>query len=81
MLKEMDWMVNTYSLHFVSMELLCLYRQHYLKQLSTTLDFPIHWKSPDLTAILKENANKKYITEPAAGQYDAQAREASGLDG
>jgi hypothetical protein len=46
---------------FISTELLYLYRNHYLNQLSKILDFPIVVDNDKLEDILKDNTNAKYI--------------------
>ena len=82
MQKELVWIVDNYTTHFASMELFHLYKQQYLKELSSQLDFPIASKDSRLDAIIQEDANKKYI-QPlhiVVGKYDKQARESSGLD-
>jgi hypothetical protein len=50
-----------YNPAFISTELLYLYREHYLKQVSDMLDFPILVEKEALDEILKENANRKYL--------------------
>ena len=76
---SIDWIINNYPVHFASMELLCLYQKPYLLDLSFKLGLPIAWDHPKLDAIIQENANKKYI-RVAAGKYDIQARNTSGLN-
>jgi hypothetical protein len=48
-----------YNPVFISTELLYLYKEYYLKQISQLLDFPIDNKN--LESILADNANKKYL--------------------
>lgn len=46
---------------YISYELLQLYKASYLRQISTTLEFPIAWDDPRLAEILKDDTNQKYI--------------------
>ena len=46
---------------FLSQELLYLYKNSYLEQISRELDWPIAYWDPEIDEILKEDANKKYI--------------------
>jgi len=46
---------------FISTELLYLYKNHYLIQLSRQLDFPMNIDNSKLDAILVDNANAKYL--------------------
>jgi hypothetical protein len=46
---------------YLSYELLHLYRDSYLKQISKTLDFPIAYNDSRLSEILIDDTNKKYI--------------------
>lgn len=50
-----------YNPHFISTELLFLYREKYLNHLSKMLDFPIQVEQSVLDTILKDNTNKKYL--------------------
>ena len=47
---------------FLSYELLHLYREQYLKQLSQQLSFPIAYSDPRLKEILQEDTNAKYFS-------------------
>lgn len=47
---------------FVSQELLYLYRKEYVRSLAHWLDFPVAWDDERIDEILKEDANKKYVT-------------------
>ena len=58
--------------HFLSMELLQLYRESYLWSLSMELEFPIQYDSPELDNIII-NANKPYIQAIESGAYDDEA--------
>lgn len=46
---------------FLSYELLHLYKDSYLKQLSQQLEFPIDYKNPELKTILEVDTNSKYF--------------------
>jgi hypothetical protein len=60
-LKEVKKLTK-YNPVFISTELLYLYKQAYLKQLSKTLDFPISITNDKLEEILADNSNAKYLT-------------------
>jgi hypothetical protein len=47
---------------FLSYELLHLYQQQYLQQLSQQLAFPIAWDDPRLKEIIQEDTNAKYFS-------------------
>ena len=53
-------MENT-ECRFLSQELLYLYKQKYLEQVSRDLDWPIAYWDPEIDEILKADANEKYI--------------------
>lgn len=53
--------LSQYNPHFISTELLYLYRGYYLKQLSQILNFPIKIEDADLDEILQDNTNRKYL--------------------
>ena len=59
-LQELNNLVK-YDPIFFSTELLYLYRQVYIKQLSKLLDFPISVSDAKLEEILKEDSNAKYL--------------------
>tara|TARA_B100000035_G_scaffold176643_1_gene150623 strand:+ start:455 stop:1081 length:627 start_codon:yes stop_codon:yes gene_type:complete len=58
-----NWLTENTECKFLSQELLYLYKQKYLEQISRELDWPIAYWDPDIDTILKEDANKKYIKE------------------
>jgi len=47
---------------YISHEMLCLYKQKYLKYISKILNFPIAYEDPIMDEILKDNSNAKYIS-------------------
>lgn len=55
------YLYEYFDVHFVSQELLYLYKERYLEQLERQLDFPIAYYDPELDEILKEDANRKYV--------------------
>jgi len=61
-LKELENLTQ-YNPIFFSNELLHLYKQDYLKQLSKTLDFPISVSDEKLEEILSLNSNEKYLKQ------------------
>jgi hypothetical protein len=48
--------------NFLSYELLHLYREQYLKQLSQQLSFPIAWLDSRIKEIIQEDTNAKYFS-------------------
>ena len=61
MLEILDRELSNYNIHYISHELVCLYKQRYLKMLSQHLQFPIDYNNPEVENILQDNANAKYI--------------------
>lgn len=66
-LQQFNWIFESQQVSFLSQELLYLYKQHYLEQLSRDLDWPIAYWDPDIDVILENDANAKYIK--AADEY------------
>ena len=62
-LDHFNWMLETTECRFLSQELLYLYKQNYLEQISRDLDWPIAYWDPSIDEILKDDANKKYIKD------------------
>jgi hypothetical protein len=62
-LDAFKWLLNTENCSFLSLELLYLYKQSYLEQLSNELDWPIAFWDPEIDAILSHDANEKYIKD------------------
>lgn len=56
-----SYLYENFDVHFASQELLYLYKERYLEQLSAQLDFPIAYYDTDLSEILSSDANRKYI--------------------
>lgn len=50
-----------YDVHFLSQELLYLYKERYLQQLEQQMDFPIAYWDTEIYEILKQDANRKYM--------------------
>jgi len=65
------------DINFLSFELLHLYKETYLKEISRTLDFPIDYNSPELKEILANDSNSKYITQVDHHWVDDLAKQAS----
>ena len=57
------WLFDNADCLFLSQELLYLYKQNYLEQLSRDLDWPIAFWDPEIDEILKSDANNKYIKD------------------
>lgn len=64
-------------IHFIDYEAVYLYHRHYLKWLGILLRFPVNSDSPKLEDILKEDANKKYITAVKSHWLDDEVKKAS----
>ena len=62
-LDAFKWLINMEDCSFLSFELLYLYKQSYLEQLSNDLDWPIAFWDPEIDAILSRDANEKYIKD------------------
>lgn len=60
-LDHFNWLLENTQCSFVSQELLYLYKQSYLSQLSRELDWPIAFWDPEIDEILKHDANDKYV--------------------
>lgn len=69
--------IQTWDLHYLSFELLQLYRGSYLRQLSKILDFPIDYRNPKIEEILVEDANQKYFTPIQHHWVDDLAKQTS----
>ena len=61
MLSALDSELSNLNTHYISHELVFLYKQRYLKSLSQMLNFPIAHNDAEVDNILKDNANAKYI--------------------
>jgi len=62
-LQHFNWLIENTECRFLSQELLYLYKQKYLEQVSRELDWPIAYWDPEIDEILKADANKKYVKE------------------
>jgi hypothetical protein len=60
-LKELDDVLMKYDPVFVSTELLYLYKNNYVKQVSKLLNFPLSVDPAILDDILRDDQNKKYV--------------------
>lgn len=47
--------------HFISYELLYLYKNRYVQSLGKQLDFPVAWDDPRIHDMLMNDQNKKYV--------------------
>ena len=54
-------MPSNFPVHFISNEALFLHKEHYLKYLERTLQFPIDVKNPDVFKFLSADPNAKYV--------------------
>jgi hypothetical protein len=79
-LKALESLVK-YNPVFFSNELLHFYKQHYIKQLSNALDFPISVTDEKLDEILKDNANSKYLKQADYAWLDDYMRETAWTNG
>jgi hypothetical protein len=62
--------------HFLSIELLYLYRSNYLQGLARQLDWPIAWDSERVENILRDDSNEKYVHAVGPTALDALVRDA-----
>lgn len=69
--------IEMYDPVFISQELVYLYKQTYLKQLSKQLDFPIDYENPSVDWILNENSNRKYFKPADSTWLDPLVKQAS----
>ena len=69
--------LRTWNPVFLSYELLHLYRDLYLQQISRELEFPIDYTSPQLANILQEDTNSKYFQPVDYHPTDDLARHTS----
>ena len=69
--------MRTWDPVFLSYELLHLYRDLYLQQLSQQLEFPIEHTSPQLNNILVDDTNSKYFKPVEYHPTDDLARHTS----
>jgi len=60
-LDTLDDILMKYDPIFISTEMLYLYRDRYISQVSKLLNFPLKVEPETLNEILKEDSNKKYI--------------------
>jgi hypothetical protein len=77
-LKHIEVLMS-YDPVFISTELLYLYQDHYLRQLSKLLDFPIN--NTNLPEILKDNTNLKYLHPVESYWLDEHCRTNSRKNG
>jgi hypothetical protein len=61
-----DYYYNTllnsdYPVHFLDHEAFFLHKQHYLKWVSKTLDFPVETDQNSISKFIEEDANHKYV--------------------
>jgi hypothetical protein len=71
--------LEEFSPIFLSTELLYLYREYYVRTLSTLLDFPVSISDDDLRGVLLEDPNAKYFTAVNEQPLDPIVRKVSGI--
>jgi hypothetical protein len=74
--ENFKWLFDNQQCTFLSQELLYLYKSSYLQQISEELDWPIAYWDPEITEILKEDANKKYIKPADEHWLDSEVHRA-----
>jgi hypothetical protein len=52
---------SQYKVDFVNLEAFFSYKEHYLKYLSTVLNFPIDYDNSEILKFIDESPNKKYL--------------------
>ena len=70
-LKEFEYLY-TLDPYFISMELVFLYRENYLKQVGRDLGFPVVENSDMINDVLVDESNKKYIQEVGEQPLDLE---------
>ena len=86
-----DYYYNTllktsFPVHFLSNEALFLHREHYLRYMERTLQFPIDYQNPDIFKFLDQNPNAKYVKHVEEYWLDQevwhgiQPKQARGID-
>jgi len=77
---------TNFPIHFLSNEALFLHREHYLKYVQRTVDFPIDYNNPEIFKFLDQDPNAKYVKHVDEYWLDqevwhgVQAKSARGLD-
>jgi len=66
-----------YNPTFISQELLYLYGANYIKSLGQQLGFPVSQDTTAINEILREDANRKYISPVIAHWLDEEVKQAS----
>jgi len=64
------------GVHFLSQELLYLYKQTYLERVADDLDWPIAYWDPEVDVILQQDANKKYVKRAEEYWLDFEVQKA-----
>jgi len=76
----MEWIKilkqTPYPTHFLSQELLYMYKEKYLQSVAKQLNWPVAWWNEELDKILKEDANKKYISPVKEHWLDKEVKKA-----
>ena len=65
---------SEHKVHFVDHEAFFLHGKHYLKWLSSILDFPIAWDSDKIYDFIEKDANHKYVTPIESHWLDEHIR-------
>lgn len=69
-------LIHVYPTHFLSQELLYLYKDKYLQSVAKELHWPIAWWESEVHNILKENSNEKYIKDVESHWLDKEVHKA-----
>ena len=75
-LDKLKSLVYMYPTNFLSQELLYLYKDKYLQSLAKDMNWPICWWEQEIDNILKEDANKKYISPVKEHWLDKEVKKA-----
>jgi hypothetical protein len=75
-LAQLDYL-NSFDPIYLSQELLYLYKQHYVKNISKLLDFPVDIDNDKIGEILSADANSKYIRDIEMQELDKYVRKVS----
>ena len=79
-------LTSDFPVHFLDNEAFFLHKQHYLKWVSTLLQFPVDYENPEIFKFITEDPNRKYVKHVNKYWLDEQvwngiqSKSARGLD-
>jgi len=54
-------LMDDFEVHYLDYEAFFLHKEHYLKWVGKTLDFPVDYDNKDIMKFITEDSNKKYV--------------------